>query len=247
MSKSRRFRVDSLEGVRAGDALILPPDEVKHARVLRLNAGAEIALFDDAGRAATAVLAAAGGELAARIVIFAAPVVKRNPLTLATAWPKGKRAAVMIEKCCELGLDRLIPVHFERSVVTKDDETEGLVRLRRVAAEAAKQSGRNDALVISAEQEFKTVLAQETSTSVSLIAHPRSERSLAALLKEHSAEFRTQPILIYVGPEGGFTDSELEAARQMGVRQISLAKNVLRVETASIAACAITRAVLETC
>ena len=244
-SKPRRFRVESLDGVHPGDALILPPEEVKHARVLRLNAGAEISLFDDTGRGAGAVLASAGGELAARVVSTTARTRVANPLTLATAWPKGKRAAVMIEKCSELGLDRLIPVRFERSVVTKDDETEGLARLRRVAGEAAKQCGRNEPLVIAAEQKFNAVLAQETPSSVSLIAHPGSERSLATLLKEHAAEFKAQPILIYVGPEGGFSGAELEAARQMGVRQVKLAKNVLRIETASIAVCAITRAILE--
>ena len=245
MSKVRRFRVETLLNVGVGDALILPPEELRHARVLRLDHDAPIELFDNTGRSASAVLTATAGELAARILSVEESRTSTHRLAIAAAWPKGKRSSVMVEKCSELGLDRLIPIHYTHSVVTKDDEAEGVARLRRIAVEAAKQSGRNEPLQIAAEITFAQALAQEVPSTLALMAEPRAEASLVDILQAERSNIVSRSVLIFIGPEGGYSAEELAQGKAHGLRQVKLARNVLRVETAAIAACSITRAVLD--
>ena len=155
---------------------------------------------------------------------------------------------MLVEKCSELGLDRLIPVHYTHSVVTKDDEAEGVARLRRIAVEAAKQSGRNEPLHIDAEISFAQAIEREVPGNLTLIAEPRAEASLVDVLqaeRSNSAAPAVLSVLIFIGPEGGFSAEELALGKMHGLRQVKLARNVLRVETAAIAACSITRAVLD--
>src|SRR5207302_2635932 len=102
MARLRRFRIDSLENKAAGEIVALPESEAAHLRVLRLNSGAEIEVFDASGRSAKGTLIA---DARIQIAAIESPAAKELRLVLATAWPKGKRAAVMVEKCAELGLD----------------------------------------------------------------------------------------------------------------------------------------------
>src|ERR1041385_4630808 len=124
MAKVGRFQVDSLEGKEPGVVVSLPENEAAHVRVLRLETGAEVELFDASGRAAKGALVEGG----VKVHSVHAAQISNTRLVLATAWPKGKRSATMIEKCTELGLDVLIPMRYSRSVVTKDEEAEGLQR-----------------------------------------------------------------------------------------------------------------------
>ena len=229
--------------MRVGDALPLPPDEVRHARVLRLNGGDEIELFDDAGRVAVAFLASAG-ELVARISAVRAAEVRGAPLTLAVAWPKGKRAALLVEKCVELGADCIIPVRFERSVVTKDEDSDGLARLRRIAMEAAKQCGRNHLPEITVERTLAEVLNEVQGGALVFVLDPHAQKWLPEALVAEDGRIGRVPMLFVVGPEGGFSPAE-ERSFDSLVR-VRVAENVLRVETAAMAACAIARAFLST-
>src|SRR5579872_1790479 len=111
MAKLRRFRVDSLENAVPGAILNLPDSEAAHVRVLRLESGAQLEVFDSSGRSAICSLIAAK-EAQVKVVSIEKAAAKKARLILATAWPKGKRAAVMVEKCAELGLDVLIPVRY---------------------------------------------------------------------------------------------------------------------------------------
>jgi 16S rRNA (uracil1498-N3)-methyltransferase len=241
MAKVRRFQVDSLEGKEPGSIVSLPENEAAHVRVLRLVTGAEVELFDASGRSSKGTLVESG----IRIHSVEAPRASNTRLMLATAWPKGKRAATMIEKCTELGLDVLIPVHYSRSVVTKDEEAEGLQRLRRISAEAAKQCGRNEPLQIAPEQSFEELLAQAAPDTMRLLLDPRATESIAEVLAAQRDVLKMKELLLCVGPEGGFSKEELNIAKRFQLRSVRLARHVLRVETAAIAACAITRAQLD--
>jgi 16S rRNA (uracil1498-N3)-methyltransferase len=237
LSRVRRFRVDSLEGLQPGQQIALPADEAAHARVLRLENGDALELFDAAGRSADAKFAANAHAEIVELRGAAAPTATR--LILATAWPKGKRAALLVEKCSELGVHAIQPVAYARSVVSKDDESEGVVRLRRIAAEAAKQSGRNDVPEILAEQTFAQVLNAHASTSVCVLLDPRGKEELLSVLQEKRSGLQSKSLLLLVGPEGGFSDEELAVADARGIHRAKLARHVLRVETAALAACAI--------
>jgi len=254
MSKVRRFRVESLQGLRAGDAVALPEAQARHLHVLRLTAGTEITVFDGAGRSALARLAETPeGPSAELILLSARPAVvvqgssllEARSLTLATAWPKGKRAALLVEKCSELGVNLILPVRYARSVVHKAEGSESLARLRRIAAEAAKQCGRNDEPEIGAERPFSQLLAAEAQEGLALLLDAHADLQLADFLLEKRAALREQNLLLIVGPEGGLAPEESAAAAAAGVMGVRLARHVLRVETAALAACAVAGALLE--
>lgn len=235
MARIRRFAVPNLSAAAAGARLALPADERQHARVLRLEAGVEIELFDPHGHVWRARLGEAAQEaelLEAREAIE----VRRPPLWLATAWPKGKRAALLVEKASELGAARIFPLRCARSVVTKDGESEGVARLKRIAAEAAKQSGRTDVPVVEAERSFNDLLECEAAAARIVLLDPRAPHRFADWLEEPFADPR--PWLVLVGPEGGFTDEEEARAVEAGALRARLGPHVLRVETAALAACA---------
>ncbi|MBI3831239.1 MAG: 16S rRNA (uracil(1498)-N(3))-methyltransferase [Planctomycetes bacterium] len=233
----------------------LPADEAKHARVLRLKPGAEIELFDQSGRAWSAALSDDGAaafltEFLAQISGSSAERTRTPRVILATAWPKGKRAAVLVEKCAELGVAEIVPLRCGRSVVVKDDESEGVERLRRIAAEAAKQSGRTEVPALSAERSLPQIVGEHAAVDLVAMLDPRALESLAELLaREAPAAGDTgdsgRAIVLLVGPEGGFTREEEDIADQAGVRRARLGRHVLRIETACIAACAICAAVLK--
>src|SRR5262249_15441748 len=129
--------------------LRLPADEARHlSRVCRLGLGDQVEVFDGQGFATTAevvVIRDDWVELSAR----GAPLPVRQPecaLTLATAVPKGDRFDWLVEKATELGVERLIPMLSERSVV--DPRSSKLTRLRRTVIEASKQCGRARLMVL---------------------------------------------------------------------------------------------------
>lgn len=242
MARVRRFRVVSLNGLSAGAEIELPETESAHIRVLRLKAGAALELFDNSGNFAKATLTADGR---ARIEELAQAVPKKSGrLILATAWPKGKRAATLVEKCSELGVDAILPIHWTRSVVSKDSESEGIVRLRRIAAEAAKQSGRNDAPEILAEKSFELALRDLPGNAVCVLLDPQAGRGLLEVLREHRSKISESALALFVGPEGGFAPEELALAKTRGLISAQLVRSILRIETAALAACAMASAAL---
>lgn len=248
MARPRRFRVASLESCEAGTQVPLPVEERKHARVLRLKPGAELDLFDGQGRSWRAELSEDGAHaLLKERVTDQASKAPRSRMVLATAWPKGKRSAVLVEKCAELGVREIIPLRCARSVVVKDGESEGVERLRRIAAEAAKQSGRSDVPAISEERSFPALISDRAASDLVVMFDPRARESFSQwLAREADGETDASPrdVILLIGPEGGFSNSELELADQAGVARVRLGENVLRVETACIAACAVCAAVL---
>ncbi|MCW8132252.1 MAG: 16S rRNA (uracil(1498)-N(3))-methyltransferase [Planctomycetota bacterium] len=249
MARARRFHVASLEAAAPGAEIPLPEDERKHARVLRLKPGADLHVFDAHGRSWRAELTDDGAS--ARLVenlAHEAAETPRSRVVLATAWPKGKRAAVLVEKCAELGVREIVPLRCARSVVIKDGESEGVERLRRIAAEAAKQSGRTDVPAIGGERSLPALVSDRAASDLVVLLDPRAREGLAQWLAREADDGSDgappRDVILLIGPEGGFSDEELALADQAGVARVRLGAHILRVETACIAACAVCAAVL---
>ncbi|MEI6234125.1 MAG: RsmE family RNA methyltransferase [Planctomycetota bacterium] len=248
MAKLRRFTVGSLEGLEAGAVVTLPADEQRHVHVLRLKTGVEIEVLDAAGRSGRAVIeedSAAGVSVRLLSVEVARANGTRVKVILGVAWPKGKRAAVMVEKCAELGVSELVPIQFVRSVVSKDEESEGVVRLRRIAAEASKQSHRDDVMSVGAEMTLREFLTRFETGGTTLLLDPYVEAHLVTEVAKLAGGI--ERLMLLIGPEGGMTEAEITLAEELGARKVRLAANVLRIETAAMAAAAICQGVLESC
>jgi 16S rRNA (uracil1498-N3)-methyltransferase len=209
----------------------LDRDETHHARkVLRLEPGDTIGLLDGRGGVGEGVITAyTGGEAVVRITQAKYVEPNRPRIVVATAIPKGSRAQDMIDHLSQVGVARVVPLLAERSVV---DPGEGkLERFERTVMESAKQCGRSWVMEIGKPMTPAAILAEPAD--LKLIAAPGG----AAL--SHTAMTGAQSVLIMIGPEGGWTEHELATAKNAGALPWSLGANVMRIETAAVAAGAI--------
>ena len=159
-------------------------------------------------------------------------------IDIAFAIPKGKRSHLLIQKCAELGVHKLIPINYARSVVKlKDDCSVKIEKWQKIAIEASKQCGRNTITEIGNVVNFDNILNTVDSYDIPLFACSQSDSdNLKNTLQEHP---KPNNILSFIGPEGGFTSHEIEMAKRAGCKFVSLGSQILRIETAAIAVSAI--------
>ncbi len=204
--------------------------------VLRLKPGQRVHLFDGKGVEATCSILETLKDRARLEVEEFAQVDReaRVAITLAFSIPKGQRAEVLVEKACELGVRRLVPVECRRSVVKiRQESSQKLEKWRRIAIEAAKQCGRTYITEVEGMTSFLAILEEARRNELSLLASPApGARPLQEVVREHPG---VKTVLCVVGPEGGFTEEEVEGARGVGCIEVGMGPRILRIETASIA------------
>ena len=189
------------------------------------------------------------GEVGRRTIVARVIEKRSRPagvgdsLTLAIAPPKGNRMEIAIEKAVECGVGAIVPLVASRSVVKGRDDSERVERWRRVARSATAQSGRFRAPVIGEVRDLNDFLPEAVARGPALLAHPGLTAStVAAALADRPAG---TAVTLLVGPEGGFTDAEVEEGRRAGATEVTLGPNRLRSETAAIVAVTLALAVLE--
>ncbi len=209
----------------------LSETESRHAASSRrLGVGDEVVLFDGRGGEARGHIESIDRR-AVRVEIAA---VERRAadalieLTLAVSFPKGPRQDVLVEKCTELGVAAIWPMRCERSIAELSPHRFG--KLRRTVIEACKQSQRAWLCELLEPVSFAKVLGAVGQFEAAVIADGNAGQSDAGGPTSHKS------VLALVGPEGGFTTGELEAAREAGCGTLRLGQTVLRTETAAMAA-----------
>lgn len=231
---SRRFFVPELA---SGEFQILTGGEARHVRqVLRKVAGDRVVMFDGAGNEAEGIITerreedTATGELVLRIVSRREVSYELGILlVIATAVPKGDRLKWMVEKLTELGVTRYVPLLTERSVV---DPREGkLERLKQTVIEASKQCGRTKLMEIGEVTPWEEFVREEIGKGRVWVGD-RSGRGMAEIQGDEIAGSCT----VAIGPEGGFTERELQMATGAGAELLRLGHRILRIETAAISA-----------
>lgn len=225
----RRFFADSDSF--AGDKIVLGKDETRHLRdVLRLAEGDEVAVFDGSGVDYTCVIEnmSKKGTILAVSSKHASPS-EESPLSLkmCVALTKGDRFEFVIQKCVELGVAKLVPLITDRCDVKLYDKTESKMdRWKKIVIESSKQCGRGVLMQISEPKSFGTLFQSSEKDGMILF----SERDGEAM-----SDFKsTKELSALIGPEGGWSDDELAAAKEAGVRIITLGGRILRAETAAI-------------
>ena len=217
-----------------GQTVKLDKEQTHHLRrVLRLAPGDTIELLDGNGTVARAVIEDCRDQATVRVneVVFVPPA--RPTLDIAVCMPKGPRADDMVNQLSQLGVDRLIPLRTGRSVV--EPGRGRLDRFRRAAIVSVKQCGRPYLMHIDSPAPVADLLGGDHD--LKLIADPAAEPVADMPARIGQAD----RILVLIGPEGGWTESEADAAAQSGCIRWSFARHVLRIETAATAAAAIAR------
>ncbi len=231
MSTAPRFTIDS--ALLSDGTARVRGAELHHMRdVMRLREGAKVSLVDQAGLEYS-------GEIEqleayeARIKLIGEPKVRESlPIVLAVAIIKGPRMDFLVEKAAELWARALQPLLSERCVAGDGGEPR-LARWRRIAAAAAKQSFAPP-MEIKPPSSFAIAIAKLGHDGFGVICRPG-----APAFSEVIEQAGSRPIAIACGPEGDFTDRELELAGKVGFRAAGLGPNRLRSETAVIAALSI--------
>lgn len=218
-------------GFSVGKTVPLDPQQSKHAmRVLRLEAGQKVQLVDGSGQLAEGEILQLKPVMEVRIEQITVMEPPKPRLTLACAIPKGGRADDMVNQLCQLGLDELIPLNTDRSVV--EPKANKIERFERIIVEASKQCGRTHQMMVRPAMAFEA-LANRTFDE-KRIGLPDGE-TLGPPAENVSS------LLIVIGPEGGFTTRELEFAEKNNIVRWRFSPYILRIETAAVASLSIIR------
>ncbi len=155
-------------------------------------------------------------------------------VTIAFSVPKGKNEAFLIQKCAELGVKALIPLHCERSVVDiRHKSPQKKERWDKIAAEASKQCKRNFITEVEEVSALDGLLKRAGNYDLPLIACTELQASaLKPVLNNHPS---ARTFICLIGPEGGFTRKEIEMAKEAGYIPVTVCHSTLRIETAAIA------------
>ncbi len=161
----------------------------------------------------------------------------KGRISLYQAMPKSDKMELIIQKAVELGVYEVVPVMTKRTIVKlkdKNKEAKKLQRWNTIAESAAKQSGRGVIPKVEAVMSFEDAIKKGNAMDLGIIPYEKTmgidtTRKIMKDLNKH------ETIGIYIGPEGGFEEKEIELAKANNIFPISLGKRILRTETAAFA------------
>lgn len=221
----------------------LTGSEAHHlASVLRLQKGQRVELFDGRGTVCVAAIKTIADKKIIFDVVSLQTITQRTTgrIVIAVGIAKGVRFDWLVEKCTELGIDRISPVLFERTVKFATGH-QTIQRWQRLAVSAAKQSCRYLLPVIDGPAPLNNVLntlSNDYPSADILFGQPGPET-----LPIIHFPFSGKDLIAFIGSEGGITDRERSFLVKSGVKSVHLTNTVLRVETAALAFASILAAV----
>jgi 16S rRNA (uracil1498-N3)-methyltransferase len=230
----RRLYVPDLP--EAGGVVVLEEAPAQHVRVLRLQPGDEVVLFDGKGRAAPARLESIDDQVVCQASAPTAIEGGHARVALLLSIPKGSKIDDCVRMATELGVDEVALMYTERTVPrwAPDRAQSRVDRLTRIASEAAAQCERNDIPVVHAPRSCAAWLERMPADAVGVLFGARARGALRLA-------GTPEQVWCALGPEGGFTDEEIALFEGAGFGVASLGARVLRVETAVPAALTIVR------
>jgi 16S rRNA (uracil1498-N3)-methyltransferase len=223
-----------------GQEITLPEEPGRQvARVLRMRAGDSIGLFDGSGMEWPSTIKAI-----ARDTVTVVPGAPYDPgteprlmVTICPALVPSDRMEYVIQKSTELGAARVIPLLTER-VQAKDAQVSGnrLARWRKIATEAAEQSGRAKVPEILGPRPLAQAVTDLAAEGPAILLwEGEPQRNLRVALRE-SLSGGPKHVAIFAGPVGGLSETEAVAARAAGAVTAGMGRRILRAETAPVTA-----------
>jgi 16S rRNA (uracil1498-N3)-methyltransferase len=224
--------------------------DVNHIKnVLRMKQGDEIVICNGQGKDCYCII----NKVSESDIIASINQIKdtgtelRSKITLFQGLPKKDKMELIIQKAVELGVHEIVPVMTKRAVVKLEDkkkEEKKLERWQAIAEGAAKQSGRGIIPIVKPVLNFKDALQNAKNMGIGLIPYENAKGM--EYTKEIMASMIAYPTIgIFIGPEGGFEETEIELAKAEGIHPITLGRRILRTETAGLATLAMMVLMLE--
>ena len=223
------------EQVQNESVTIYGDDAFHISRALRMAKGEHITVCDMQCNEYECVLAEFNAD---NVVaqILSTRKIDNEPLIKAylfQALPKGDKLDTVIQKAVECGVYEITPFESERCVVKvkADAEAKKTERRNRISLEAAKQCGRGYVPVVNPTVDFKTAVERACACDLVIFCYEgEEEHSLKNLLQNRG---NAESAAVFIGSEGGFSQSEVEYVLKKGMKPVSLGKRILRTETAS--------------
>lgn len=216
----------------------LTADEARHLRdVLRLKTGDEVFVFDGVGhefRASVVTTSRDSAELRIEAEVEPAKPESHLQLNLCVALLKGEKFDLVVQKATELGVTELTPLitrYADIQLRDASDATKRVTRWRRIALEAAKQSGRAFVPEIRMPE---TVFTGSNDSDLRLMFAERGGRGLESLIGQ-----KPRSVTALIGSEGGWSDEEIQEAEAHDFHVVTLGGRILRAETAAITVAAL--------
>ncbi|OGE31653.1 hypothetical protein A2631_00700 [Candidatus Daviesbacteria bacterium RIFCSPHIGHO2_01_FULL_44_29] len=213
------------------------PNEISQqiCKVLRLDVGDAVIVLDNSGFQYTVILSqvnpkTVAGKITSKLENRAEPETK---ISLYQALIPREKFETVLQKGTEIGIDRFVPLETKRTLIKKNTYGEQkLTRWTRIVQESSEQSERGFIPEIVSPTSFKEAILEAVKSDVALLAAERESSGgspgLLALLEN------SKKVSLFIGPEGGFEDSELEFAQKAGVKLINLGPRIFRSETAGL-------------
>ena len=224
------------------ESVVAIPSRLVHRlrHVLRMKAGDRIVVLDNSGWEYEVELRMAGAGRLEGVVIGKSPAAgePQTRITLYQALLKGSKFETVVQKCTEVGATAFVPLICERCVA-EEPAGNRVSRWQKIILEAAQQSRRGRIPVLYPVSRFKE--ACESAAGIAFMPwEGEVERGIGDVLRRSPEVGSAQEVSIFVGPEGGFSASEVEFALGCGIKTVSLGDRILRAETAGLVASAVT-------
>ena len=221
-----------------GGVAYLSSSDTEHLRSLRIRNGEIFTVCDGNGTDYSCVLTKTDRDGAEAKILGTSPSVGEPDVkvTLYVAYAKGDKNDHVVQKAVELGACGIVLFPCRRCVARpeKGALVKRVMRLSRIAEEAAKQCGRGAIPTVTALDSFEEAVARAAEADVPLLCYENETDVGLRQILDTRSEART--VSVMCGPEGGFDPAEAELAVERGLRSVTLGKRILRCETAPLAA-----------
>lgn len=216
------------------DSFLIENEQAHYvSTVRRFKDGDEIMIFDGLGNSYKAQIVSTSKNSISGKILSSSYKMPDFKINLLTAIPKGDRFEWLIEKAGEIGISKIVPINTKRSVNTSFSKNK-MERFTKISIAASSQCGRNDIMELTEPVDFQEACKQASAMNHFINIMPweseSSEMSLSNMIKGNKVPGGN----IFIGPEGGFENEEVEFAKSLSIKTVSLGENILRVETAAI-------------
>lgn len=229
-----------------GGIAYLSSEDAGHIKALRIRNGETFTVCDGNGTDYSCVLTKMDDGGAEAEILEKTPSVGEPDVqcTVFMAWAKGDKNEHVVQKAVELGAKQIVLFPCSRCVSRPDEKTvvKKLLRLCKIAEEAAKQCGRGTIPTVTAFDNYDAAIREAAQADLALFCYEDEKETGMKQTLEAAGEVKT--VSVVTGPEGGFEPGEAEFAALCGMKSVTMGKRILRCETAPL--CALTAVMYHT-